>query len=283
MDNSFKIRINQVITEELGISDALHKSVYELETLLKKEVNSTKLEMRGDVGVRSGVLDYDFLNKTMHVFWNAYYFQDYESYENFTKTHVMLNGFVFKSRILFLSIIYINHKLLNGSLHDTVGHEMEHAFQTMLMKKDFGGSVLYGKIKTNLHSNDTDIKSVAELLYVSLKSEQEAMVNGCYNELSNTPCHPNNIDNLIYDSECCAWLRKAYQNYNYAKKMENNQQFVDKLYQYFGLTYQKFMKICVNSIRNFERRIARLTMKIKTDFLNEHVKCSLEEYFLIHD
>lgn len=283
--------INKLITEELGISDKLYLKINEVIKSIKKGLRNN--EKHFDViWKQNGNIHLDIIDDNKHIvniFWAAYYFDTIENYYEYIKTHFFPNGYDYNSQILMISIIFINNKIYNNSLYDTVAHELEHAFQECLMNKPFGNEKLYMFAISNLHNKNEAKQILSSIIYASTKSEQEAMINGCYNEIINNGELLNDIDSALKKSDCTMFLMKLYQAYYFLKSNKENVELINAINEYndkFHINYNKFLSITRNGIVNLERRIARLTIKLKSMFLNEHLmeqkQCNnILNYFII--
>lgn len=144
---------------------------------------------------------------------------------------------------------------------DSIYHEIEHFFQTVKMRHDFGSADLYAKVKNNINSNNDIEKAVAEIFYMSFLSEQCAMVNGMYGSLKNYPYIE--VHKKIRESEAATWCKNLYRDYNLLKNTDSD--ILNQVLKYYGKSSEQLFKIAKKTIKQFERRLARATFKLIKD------------------
>lgn len=278
ISETYDRRMNKMIVEEFGISDELFLNV------IPRFIQAIKLEI-GKVkkidNKRTTSFNFDFFGDgkyTILVTVNAMYFNTIEEYEEYKNNVGEVNWMSYSTKMLTLTLAYIGKKPAKNDVFDTIGHELHHVFQNIMMNKEFNNQTIYNIAIRNLECKDEYLRYLSWIVYASTKSEQEAMINGCYSEYFNNNrfINGNDVDNFIKkESECGLWLQNFYKAYNFIK-MHNDKQMQKTIEQYFKkfdkkFTYKYFLFIAVNGIKNFERRIARLTLKIKNKFVNEHL------------
>ena len=131
---------------------------------------------------------------------------------------------------------------------ETIQHEIEHIYQTFMMGKNFGGDMMYAKIKTDLESYDETENKIGEMMYLSLKSEQEGFVNGLYAYMMDK-MEPYS-DDLLIKSETWQKFQLLKQ---YVSELENDENLKEKFTVYFekfGITINDLKQ----SIKNLYRR-----------------------------
>ena len=283
---SYKKRVNKLVTEEFGISNKLHNEILpRFHTILKDSIKNTNVIVKNGVKIRENCFVFDFFEDNKYLlktYWTVYYFDSDEEYKSYIKNHFLPNGVIYENKMFMLTIIYINNKPLDNSFYDTIGHELEHLFQNILMKKEFSNQHVYNIAQTYIYSNDEYNKSLSYIIYASTKSEQEAMINGCYNEFIHSEKRIDNIDDFIENSECGVWLKNLYFAYNFIKTHKDEKLYIaikkyKKIKDYY--TYKYFLYIARNGILNFERRIARLNNKLKKLFINDHTLKQINENY----
>lgn len=273
-------RVNRLIKEEYGISERLHSEI--IPAFMKEfdsSVSKTKKNVNSDgVVTRDGSFRFDFFgdsNYILRVYWHIYYFETPEDSEQYVSTHRLPNYSDYGDRMLRLNIVYIKGRPSRNMMFDTVGHELEHLYQSILMGKEFGDGMVYALSKTYMTVSDDYHRYLAWIIYASTKSEQEAMVNGCYNEyLNDEEGNVLNLDKFIKESDAGIWLQNLYEAY-YFVKSHNDEKMTLTIADYKRrapqCTYKWFLRVGVNGIRTFERRIARLILKIKKGCFNHRM------------
>ena len=260
----------------------------------KKEISRSDFLVKDGIKKKEFSFSFDFFEDGKYVFKNfinVFYFDSVDDYFEYQQNgNRFINGVIFENKMLIITIIYVDNKPLNNDFYDTIGHEMEHLFQNILMGKNFNNENIYNIARRYINSNNDYFRSLAHIIYASTKSEQEAMINGCYNSFINGEFNFNNIDEDIKKSECGLWLMNLYNAYNFIKNHKNDEELFQAIRDYRKYKdyydYKYFLYIARNGIKSFERRIAQLTFKIKNKLLNEHVIfqnniVDLLEYYLI--
>lgn len=271
LSETYKKRINKVIKEEFGISQELHGQIIpRFEEQLKAEIQKASFQIKNGVKCRQGNFRFncgDAKNTNFLVTWFVYYFSTNKEYEEYTTQHDLGSYVINDSKMMFFNLVYVNGKPLAGGFYDTVAHEFEHLYQMLKMGHEFGGQYVYALAASNLRSADDYKRCLAHIVYASTKSEQEAMINGFYNELANGQVYPSEIENGLSDSECGAWLKNLYQAYQFLKK-HNDQTMAAEIGEYHKkddkYNYNYFCRIAEFGIRSFERRIGRLVYGFKS-------------------
>lgn len=285
LNEVYKKRINRLISEEYGISDKLHGDIIpRFIRSLKTAIKSTDINPNYIVPTKEGKFEFKCLDKegnTFRVYWKVYYFDNQEEYLKFYKKYGLTNNVIYKFKMLTISVVYVEGKPLNNQFYDSIGHELEHLYQNELMDKEFRNQDIYRIAISGLHEKDKYIRCLSTIIYASTKSEQEAFINGFYSEFSHGNIDPGKLDKAIEESVCGDWLKELYNSYVFLKEHndENMQEAIRKyknIKDYYN--YKYFLYIARNGIKNLERRIARLTYKIKKDIYN-HSEPQLNEDF----
>lgn len=299
LTEQYRTRINTMITEEYGISQELHDEVIpRFQNTLKKEIKNTEIDYSTSTPTKHGYFRYAFLNrkdkKQFVVIWVVYYFKTQWDYDAYCSRHILNNSVAYKDRVFNITIIYINDKPLEKDFYDTIGHEVGHIYQQTLMGKEFGNQYIYNIARQHIQSSNDYERYLAWVIYGSTQSEQEAMINGFYNRFKNGTVRIDMLDQEIEESECGMWLKRLYEAQGFLKQHRNDEDLLVVIQKYKKIkdyyTYKYFLYLVRNGISSFERRIARLTCKIKNCFVNEHFmeqlkvgESLLERYFLIKD
>ena len=282
----YKKRINNLINEEYGISNTLHYEIIpRFLKQLKSNIKHGDIVNKENYSTKTGNFIFnceDKNNTEFKVYWGAYYFRTMEECESFIKRYGYPSNYVvYDSKMLKITIFYVDGKPLNGCFYDSIGHEFEHMYQNVLMGKQFGGQSIYNIARTFIQAANTYDKWLACIVYASTKSEQEGFINGFYSEFTNGNIDPSDIDKEIEKSDCGIWLKNLYLAYNFVKT-HNDEYMQEAIRKYRNVkdyyTYKHFLYIARNGIKNLERRIARMTCKIKKD-LYMHTKPQLNENF----
>lgn len=285
LNELYKKRLNTSITEAYGISDKLHGDIIpRFIRGLKAAIKKTDVNPDYAVPTKEGKFEFKCLDEkgnTFRVYWKVYYFDSQEEYLNFYKKYGLTNNVIYKFKMLTISVVYVEGKPLNNQFYDSIGHELEHLYQNELMGNEFGNQDVYRLAISGMHEKDEYIRCLSIIIYASTKSEQEGFINGFYSEFSHGNINPNNLDKEIEESDCGYWLKNLYVAYRFLKqhndeKMQNCISVYKTQKDYYN--YKYFLYVARNGIKNLERRIARLTYKIKQDMFT-HSRPQLNENF----
>lgn len=286
----YKKRVNKMISEEYGISNTLHYDIIpRFLSQLKSEIKNTDFDTNYKVSCKNGKFSFnckDKNNTEFKVFWIVYYFDNMQEYQTFRSQHALHNYIMYDFKMIKITVVYVNGKPLNNDFYDSIGHEFEHTYQNVLMGKTYGNKLIYSVAISNINSKNQYERSLAHIIYASTKSEQDGMINGFYSEFINGNINPDYLDKAIENSECGWWIKNLYTAYIFLKQhndmeMQNAISKYKKLKDYYN--YKYFLYIARNGIKSFERRIARLTYKIKQDIYNNSKPTLNENFDVLND
>lgn len=255
--------LKQVIKEELGISDKVREyskaffkdmlsEIEKTDDVVKTEVMVKKTcplsFFIGNIKISSTIVYRNFLSK------------DYNKL--YTDPHVTDGSSFCLSKNVYLCII--NVYAVCGVLDrvaamETIQHEIEHIYQQIMMNDSFGGDLLYTKIKTDMFSGDPNREKVGNLLYHSLKPEQEGFSNGLYAFLMDS-MEPYS-EELLMDSEAWRIYTSMKETFNELKDSDEMKKIFSEYYEEYGITLNGIER----EINNFLHRIGRVAIKAKQD------------------
>lgn len=284
LNKVYKKRINRLISEECGISDKLHYGIIpRFLKELKSNIKSTGFMASNFF--KDGKFEFnccDDNNTIFKVYWLAYFFNNIDEYNNYVKKYSTSGNYVmYEFKMIRITLFYIDGRSVDNEMYDTIGHEFEHMYQNILMGKQFGNKKIYAIAISNIFSKNRYDRNLARIIYASTKSEQECFINGFYSQFINGNLNTLDIDKEIENSECGLWLKNLYDDYMFLKE-HNNEDMQEAIRKYKNIkdyyNYKYFLYIARNGIKNLERRIARLTYKIKKDMYT-HSEPKLNEDF----
>jgi len=282
-------RVNSIIKETAGINDELDAKISGVVSNVKNKL--TKIKPKYDV---DGLLQYsdtiniDINEKQFKINYIVVFFKDNKEYDEYINNYGNFNNGYFKLEnysYVKIFLIVINNKPDYNDFYDSLYHEIEHGFQENEMNNYFGGEELNAFIRTKMFSNNYFERILAEVIYGTRANEQDAMVNGMWgyvkHSVNDSDSFPD-INKLIMDSEACLWLKKLYNNLNTIIKNKDNFEFLTALkdYRQFNINYSKLISVLKNGIKRFEKKIALVTRRVKTNFIREyhvHYKTAIKE------
>lgn len=264
LNETFIKRINKIITEEFGINDALDKEATRATKSIITNINGKDFKWDDESGVykRYHTEKVTLGEKSVKIYVTNYWFKTVGERDSFLKSAIVPLGYVYEVNMLFIPLYSVGDASFDvDDATDTIYHEIEHFFQTSKMGHNFGSSDLYVKAKSNIKSQDSVTRAVAEIFYMSFESEQDAMANGMYGSLKKYSYVE--VHKKIMESEAAVWCKKLYEDYNLLKKTDRDA--LNAELEKYGKSYEQFFKITARTIKRFEKKLARTTFKLIKD------------------
>lgn len=264
LNETFIKRINKIITEEFGINDALDKEATRATKSIITNINGKDFKWDDESGVykRYHTEKVTLGEKSVKIYVTNYWFKTVGERDSFLKSAIVPLGYVYEVNMLFIPLYSVGDASFDvDDATDTIYHEIEHFFQTSKMGHNFGSSDLYVKAKSNIKSQDSVTRAVAEIFYMSFESEQDAMANGMYGSLKKYSYVE--VHKKIMESEAAVWCKKLYGDYNLLKKTDRDA--LNAELEKYGKSYEQFFKITARTIKRFEKKLARTTFKLIKD------------------
>ena len=262
LNEVLRIRINKIITEELGINDALdNEATRAAKSIIKNLSGKPFREYRRENGetvyIKSHTENVEIYNKKVKIYVTNYLFKTEEEKINFLNKHIIPQGYVYETNMLCVPVYTIEGKGFEmREFIDTIYHELEHFMQTNLIGHDFGSEELYMIAKTNLYSSNETERALAQIIYASSPSEQDAFINGMYGSLKNSSFLE--IDDEIKKSEAYAWYKNLCKSYLLIKNSDIKENVFKKSRAWF-------ISIAKRGIKRYEKKLARTIYKLKKD------------------
>lgn len=264
LNETFINRINKIITEEFGINDALDKEATRAATSIIMNINGKDFRWDNESGVykRYHTEKVTLGEKSVKIYVTNYWFKTVGERDSFLKSAIVPLGYVYEVNMIFIPLYSVGDASFDvDDATDTIYHEIEHFFQTSKMGHNFGSSDLYVKAKSNIKSQDSVTRAVAEIFYMSFESEQDAMVNGMYGSLKKYSYVE--VHKKIMESEAAVWCKKLYEDYNLLKKTDRDT--LNAELEKYSKSHEQFFKIATKAIKRFEKKLARTTFKLIKD------------------
>ena len=264
LNETFINRINKIITEEFGINDALDKEATRATKSIITNINGKDFKWDDESGVykRYHTEKVALGKKSVKIYVTNYWFKTVSERDVFLNSAIVPLGYVYEANMLFIPLYSVGDVPFDiDDATDTIYHEIEHFFQTSKMGHNFGSSDLYVKAKSNIKSQDSVTRAVAEIFYMSFESEQDAMVNGMYGSLKKYSYVE--VHKKIMESEAAVWCKKLYKDYNLLKKTDRDT--LNTELEKYGKSHEQFFKIATKAIKRFEKKLARTTFKLIKD------------------
>ena len=264
LNETFIKRINKIITEEFGINDALDKEATRATKSIITNINGKDFKWDDESGVykRYHTEKVTLGEKSVKIYVTNYWFKTVGERDSFLKSAIVPLGYVYEVNMIFIPLYSVGDASFDvDDATDTIYHEIEHFFQTSKMGHNFGSSDLYVKAKSNIKSQDSVTRAVAEIFYMSFESEQDAMANGMYGSLKKYSYVE--VHKKIMESEAAVWCKKLYKDYNLLKKTDRDT--LNAELEKYSKSHEQFFKIATKAIKRFEKKLARTTFKLIKD------------------
>ena len=259
--------IKKIIKEELGVSNEVINISKDILKMCIERIKNAKVVEKNDILIKKS-FNFNYKINDSNISITVYH-------RNFLNNDLFMldgNEYITNGASILLaknhSMCILNIFSVCGTLQtekamETIQHEVEHIYQTFMMGKNFGGEMMYAKIKTDLESDDNDENKIGNMMYLSLKSEQEGFANGLYAYMMDKPSPYSN--DLLIESE--TW-KKFQLLKQLVSELETNESLKKKFSVYFenfGITINDLKQ----SIKNFSSRIGKVIIKVKNDKIKQ--------------
>lgn len=272
--------INESITEELGINDKvidLSENIYiEIEKAFQSE-KSTIIE--NGVGRKYGWLTYPLDNNILlNISYDIINFADKRYMEEYAKKKGLntdarsfisyekkLSGkYKYVTNAIYFYGIAISGHIDKSSLKDSIQHEIEHIFQQYKMGKRFEDENITSIINTSFSKGNEYAKSVANIVYMSLKNEQEGFANGLYAYCKDDPVH---YRERFLSSPAYEKLDQLKKDKEFIEKNLTNTHLINEInkFSFIGLTKENIIKFADEVISQCIKRFGRVFCKVIKD------------------
>lgn len=260
--------LNKYITEELSISDNVKQAselvIQEINTNIRN-TKSTPINFNG-VTYKTNHFDTIKYNKKITIIYKYFNYKDMDIFKLYKKT--IEDKFKNENKTGFdtisLTIESVDNYIFPQTLNDTIYHEMEHIFQKTMSGKPFGGKELYELAISFKNSSDIYEKTLANIIYLTRRYEQDAYVNGLYGTMIDL----DDVDYAVRTSDVYGALLQLRNDYNLLYKTDKNDINLNNAlgyYHKFNYTYDRFLKEASNGIININKKIGRIISKYKND------------------
>lgn len=261
-----KKRINRIITEEFGVSDEVDKAASEIIEYIKSRQKDFPSIQSGD---KIAEVKQDYFGKPITIEIKYYFFKTGEEYDYFAARN-LITLWAQPFSLIEIAVCSINGRIDYSELYDSVYHEMEHAYQNRKMGKGFGSAEIYAVAMMGLSSENDAERCLAEIVYYSTRSEQDAFINGLYGQLKLQYGKESN-DTTIKKSYAYNALKTLHKAKKYLKEHRVEVMPFIKRYKEINNTYDygKFVRIANKGIGELEWKIAKLRYGFQKKFLKE--------------
>lgn len=248
-------RINEIISEEMGINFSVENSANEITSSIEKAIT---LNGSHEGSFKSLIEEHKF-----NVYWKCLECATKEDAINYSRAN---SSFLDRLSFLNVTVGVFNGKILKHALKDSIFHELSHIFQQNKAGKLYPGQKLYLFSYQNRRKNEVYL-NIWRALYASNTTEQDAMINGMYGYVESRAMEDiekgvfrGTIDQYIMDSAAIEWLNYLYEAEEYLNQSRGTQEFKEAFREYFStfhLSPKKLFHIIRHGKRRFEEKIAK--------------------------
>lgn len=277
-----KEEINQMILETLTISDEVFALSDHATNIINQQL-STEINQKRSQNQNAKQLsgDFNFIlpatldNKTWKITTFVHYewFKDEKTVKKLNiemPTHLDANSMVrIEKRISIISlrlvIPIIGNKTV-GMFSMAIQHELNHIYQQIKMGHTYAGIQQYrDNVSDMYHHEDESVRTISTLLYRLLPNEQDAFVNGLYNEVKQK-CSENPeaiIDEVIKSTQTytfLSWCRRTLSDIE-----KNPDRFIDTIKQRGYGQMDTFLKKMNLLLKRYQSKVAHCIIRLKND------------------
>lgn len=278
--------INKYLKEELGIADEVSSGKELIFLKLREEYRNKNYEEKDGtedgVGEKIGNFSVQLFGQTIFVNYTIYNFKDNLYRNNYIKKNgnSYLNcGSAVKygesrTNRRVIALMYLNCESVSGNLINTEGlkdsiqHELEHIYQQLKSKNEFGSASLYSIVRENLYSENEYDASLAMVLYMSFKSEIEGYSNGLYAFVfDKLKSFNTNVNTIFKESYAYEKLQEVYKAKDFIEQHLNDKEFdiVFSKYSKYKINKSNIFKIIDETISELLTRFGKALVKARKD------------------
>lgn len=268
--------INDVLNEERSIASQVTDLSIEIFYSIVDNIKTIREETPISDGLyyKTGkIQDFTLLDKTIHIQWQYFNFNDKETLQSFNNPLPLSNFRKLNDNecLLQIVIVAVNNHFEQQRFMETIQHELSHCWESINSNTNFKGLKIYNVAKQLMNDNNQYKQYIGNILYLSKKWEQRAFANGLYSYLMN--CQQPELWQIN--------IRKT-QLYNaliYLKNAVNELTLIHEplqhpflrttllfLRNHYGLQFDDLIKIGNKTIKNITRIIGRTLSKVQDDY-----------------
>lgn len=291
--------INNVIQEELGISDVVDYGTDALCSEILEKLKSAVWEKTEDKGIKHTTLTFEFMfnEKPVNVSVECYSFNDAytreaykkkypnEFFENarsaYGKTKLPLSQHPINLKSLVVSLLRVSGQVDIERLRYSVRHELRHIYEQQknggISFSNFKDNTLYMAAADmyNKSAEGTAKKNVGLLGYLSFDYERHSFVeeyfDGIKQLITKIQAGEENPDKLVHylDNDNKIMKMIATMRFTLSKLENNDKKYVsaaNEMLENTGFSFEKFTQMAEDAIKDLSLRYGRCIVKAKNDY-----------------
>ena len=263
-----------LITEELGINDQVVQTSHEIMEKIEQDIRLQYKQYFANVpGVSyiDSLITHIVFGKTLTIKYRYINYRD-KSFSNRYDKEIMVlpNDFNLQTKTLRLTIKAISGRINIHTYADTIQHEIEHYFQEDKIGYSFSNKMWY-KIaqKCKQRPKNSLVYMLGDMIYITLKCEEEAFTNGLYSSLTYNYTHEKlPTVEIINDSpvyNALLTLRKERDEVNKYLDDQSLQKTLSTIKTATGKDFEQLMEIINKGENELIKRIGRVIVKAQKD------------------
>lgn len=280
--------IRQILNEEQGISDEVSVALFDIEKKLEKAIEpsrETVVDLYGTT-LKNGTFTVNLFGEVLAVDWRFFSFKKeiYKELANIQTAQYAKKTEENKTPKITLRIPSVRGKYDTLKIYEALRHELQHFYDDV--KYRFKSRFDYNLYKLSLDMMESDHKKynyeIGLILYLSVKFEQQAYLNGTYEYLVRHENPLNVRENILETNlyrlkdelkQTLALLKRYTPDQIYQYPYSRNNLLILK--QHHNLTISKIIKIGEETLQRLIRCIGRVLTKVEKDISDNY---KIEKY-----
>lgn len=263
-----------IITEELGVNDQVIQVAFDIMDKIKDDIKLRPKRYFSNVpgiSYKDGNITYSAFEKEIKVVYRYINYLDKTFFEKFDSEIKQLpNGFNLETRTLTLTIKSISGHIDINTYADTIQHEVEHYFQENKIGYSFSKTTWYNiAVKCKQRPKNSLTYMIGDMIYITLKCEEEAFTNGLYAALIYNYKHENRptseiVDNSPVYNALLTFRKEKEEVLNNSNDVTLNKT-LSTIRQATGKNFNDLMLMFDSGEKKLIRRIGRVIVKAQKD------------------
>ena len=269
--------INNLIVENLSISNELSKSAYKVIDEIEKDIKITRAQLINIKGVtyktNTVSINIEAIKQVVNITYYYYNFMT-EILKRQGIGRIKSQNQVDENSIT-ITIISVANKIDTNTLHDSIYHELEHMYQLSKRGKSFieNRNDIYYHAHDLMHSLQPNTLGymIAACLYLSETFEQDAYVNGMYGAVMNRVKNFWDIMKEFKNTSAYNGIKSFEQYLNLIKTYRDETiQTLNTYFYEYNISYDDMIKYFEDRLKRFETKIGKVITKMQEDYKEQH-------------
>lgn len=267
----------QILEEELSVSDDVLKETEQIKQLILLKFQETTPNFVNVFDANKGKetlfyksfsieLEQPIFNSLKNIRVIVVNFSNGKQFSQYRKNFNFGGETTVKYEYILLTIFSFGNKIDEKYLNSTLYHEMHHIYQNYAESKSKVINFLYSKsleiLRDNTQQYGTNIKHLAQIIYVMNKMEIDANMQSLYQEIT--------TDKRA--SEVLMSYENAINKWNIIKDFRYDKDWIDLIQHLYNIDFKTLVKYIDKNIKYFQEKKLRVFKRIeKEKSLNENI------------